>query len=201
MPLPAFGPHLSPDGNLMAVVEGKTVRLRSKRTDREFATLGGHAGNVTDVRFSPDSRLIMTESSADKVVRLWETNNGFPVLEVPRGDEFGFGSEFSPDSRWLVVKGNKVAGLWDLATRRRRVPFPATATAVFSPDSKWIALVPNSFADKQLYVYDVRSGKERAKIVPEEKPFRIQFTPDSRCLLGWGGDSIRVWTLRSVDVK
>jgi WD40 repeat protein len=61
----------SPDGKLLAVGAGKTVRLWDVAAGREVAVLRGHDGRVNCAAFSPDGRLLVS-GSEDRTARFWE---------------------------------------------------------------------------------------------------------------------------------
>ena len=105
------------------------------------AVLRGHRGPVTDVRVSPDGRLVIT-TSRDNDARVWDAETG-RLVHVLRGH---FGpletAAFSPDGRWIVTGGPTTAGLWDadlgaLVFFLRGHSVPVTAVA-FDPASSSI---------------------------------------------------------------
>ena len=76
-------PHtLSPDGLTLAVGgEDGSVRLLDLQTGKVRATAGRHDGAVTDLRFTPDSRMLVT-AGGDGRVNVWS------VTDATRIDTF-----------------------------------------------------------------------------------------------------------------
>ncbi|GAB1824475.1 hypothetical protein HerbRD11066_76390 [Herbidospora sp. RD11066] len=137
---------LGPDGRTLALTYGAEVELWDNQTRQRTGRLGGHAGDVRAVAFSPDGRLLAT-GGADRVIRLWD-----PVKAAPAGPALlGHTGDvlsvaFSPDGSVLASgDASGVIRFWDVASGRPlgtyhgRAPadgapaFAASALA-FSPD-------------------------------------------------------------------
>lgn len=105
------------------ILTGRTLALAFSRDDRSLAagsayidpniliwdvasrrivkTLGGHAGYITHLAFSPDGQMLVS-ASADQTVRLWHTKDwsAAPVL-MGHTDEV-WSARFSPDGKQIV---------------------------------------------------------------------------------------------------
>jgi WD40 repeat protein len=110
-------------------------------TGKLLHRLPGHRSLVTDVEFSPDSRLLVTASD-DHDARTWDVASGH-LLHVLRGHFFAVRTaSFSPTGRWIVTSSQFTGGLWDAVTGRLVLYLqghtrPLTGAA-FSPDGNWI---------------------------------------------------------------
>ena len=121
------------------------------------ARLGGHAGDLTDLAFSPAGTRLVT-TSVDRDARLWRARTG-ERLRVLRG-HFGtvFSASFSPDGRWIVTAGPGSGGLWRADTGRLllylRGHTKPLAAARFDASGRWIATAGRD-GDMRLYRCDV----------------------------------------------
>ena len=130
----------SPDSAQLATAgSDQVLRLWDVATQREVATLMGHADRVTGVAFSPDGQTLAT-SSADHTVMLWSVA-GQKSAEVI--SEVWSPHRLSPDGKTLAVsdssKGSGRVLLWDVATRRRiklSEPGESLVPEFFSGDSQ-----------------------------------------------------------------
>jgi WD40 repeat protein len=185
---PAGQPGLDADGDPLpagAVARLGTARLR-------------HAGRITDLRFTPDGKALLSASN-DGSVRLWDAATG---RELRRwlGDNAGC---FSPDGKLLATWG-KTAHVWDVATGQELPWSPAKdkekdlfwdVEAQFSHDGSYLALVgqlrsgqPSDAAPAVVYqVWQVATGKRLLRVVEPQKQYCGRMTwflrPDGTLLV------------------
>jgi WD40 repeat protein len=120
-----------------------TVRLWSATSHRPLRVLGGHEGEVTRVRFSPDGTTLVT-AGADGTARLWRVSG--ELLHVLRGHTRALtDARFDSRGRRLVTTSAGDARnviLWDVETGRPvhfLVGHYSTVTSAdFSSDDRWI---------------------------------------------------------------
>ena len=110
---PPPSPQLSPDGRLIALLEGPmSIGLRDSRSGRLLKTLRGHVGPVNCFAFSPDSRRLITGSD-DGTTRVWDadTETRFGDLRPIARYRYAKKILFSPDGRRVLVldKGDRVS--------------------------------------------------------------------------------------------
>ncbi|HEX6185160.1 MAG TPA: hypothetical protein VFZ44_14845 [Pyrinomonadaceae bacterium] len=148
---------LTGDGKTLFVDKGDGVELWDMASRRRLRSIDKDPA-LTATAISPDGRLIALGGEKSSAVRLVDANTGQEVQrlgderEPENPDEAPEGAvsvlKFSPDSATLAVgtqlvseKPTEVA-LWDVASRRRKAGFEATATITsiaFSPTGGTVA--------------------------------------------------------------
>jgi WD40 repeat protein len=107
-------------------------------------TLRGHSERVWSVAFSPDGMRIVSSSSVDPTIKVWDAVSGDEVLTL-HGDGPAMGVAFSPDGKRIISGG--MAGtvkVWDSATGAELMTLivgneVGVSSVAFSPDGKTIA--------------------------------------------------------------
>lgn len=111
---------------------------------------------------SPDGKLLFI-SAMDGVGRLWDFQNGKPLLLLEGPKESIFGAVFSPDSKLLLTYGgydDKTGRLWDVQTGKvihilEKYKFCGSCAA-FSPDGKLML----TSGDLTVSMWNVETGKQ-----------------------------------------
>jgi WD40 repeat protein/tRNA A-37 threonylcarbamoyl transferase component Bud32 len=162
---------LSPDGRLVVTGGGDSrfqtrpgaVKVWEAATGRLRHNLAGHAGLVSDVAFSPDSKLIASASRVIDImgdfraaagtstptgdVKLWDADDGKLVRTIPGGLA---SVAFSPDGRRLATAAPGGVKVWDVTTGTELAALggqPGNVSVVrFSPDGKRLVTRGSQFA-------------------------------------------------------
>lgn len=192
----------SPDGKIILTgcggfpgvltPEGE-ARLWDASTLRTIGQPLGHPGTVIATTFSPDSRTILTLSSHDGMVRLWEVATRPPIQPIgeplPHGKPVATAT-FSPDGKTVVTgssdeeigMGRMTYSLWEAATGRATGPAidnQGRLTAI-SPDGRKILITD----DRTVRLWDAWSGKPLGQpLLHQGRVWDALFSPDGKIVL------------------
>ncbi len=74
----------------------------------------GHAEAISDCRFSPDGKIVVTNGGEEKNVKIWETRTGKLLATFDHADKVT-SVTFSPDGKYLLTTGHDHhAKVWDI---------------------------------------------------------------------------------------
>jgi eukaryotic-like serine/threonine-protein kinase len=143
----------SPDGRTLASSVGgpeAEVKLWDVSGRQESFALGGHEGEVYQVAYATDGKLLATVSYGK--LKLWDAATGQEraILKGVWAERVAF----SPDRRTLAVGAQQQVQLWDLPTGKLRRTFrvwppginPDIGLLRFSPDGKRLVVKGGRFS-------------------------------------------------------
>jgi len=227
---PGNDPHVaqlltaSPNGRLLAFTEiNGSVVIRDARSFRTSRTLNTGRGAPNALAFSPDSRLLATEThlggpSPDckgPRIELWDVRTGAMLGRLPipgpaiagasNSGQFGPGGlcvdvealAFSPNGK-LLAGGFDTgqAFLWNVQSRRLETSFragPSTLGVAFSPDGRMLAVAEGA----ETAVWNLADRRKLYTVNVDDgygASKALAFSPDGRSLATGGGNGIvKLW--------
>ncbi|HEV3262566.1 MAG TPA: sigma-70 family RNA polymerase sigma factor [Gemmataceae bacterium] len=185
------GKHIASSGYM-----DESVRLWDAATGKQLYKLPRpQLGRFFAVAFSPDSRTLVAGGEG-AVIRRWEVATGqeLPPLSTAERN-WPQSLAFSPDGVLLAMAGDKAVRLWEVATRKERVPITVPdgpGHVAFSPDGKALVTGGN---DRTVRLWELASGKPRWAGKGHKEPiFSVAFSPDGKTVLSGGWDrTVRLW--------
>jgi WD40 repeat protein len=160
-----WGIALSPDGKVLAAVEGRSNTLRhlDAATGREVSLFQGEDHSCYCFAVSPDSRSVATAGASNEV-RIWDAATG---KERHRWacPQFISRIAFSPDGKTLAVGGSGMIRFRSVASGREVAPVPALPGEVvglaFSADGDTLA---TGSVDGSVGLWDAKTGAARVPV-------------------------------------
>ena len=204
------GAAFSPNGKLLATVDGGTVRLWNPVTRQPVGTplhVTSRRNGVSAVAFSPNGKLLATVDGG--TVRLWNPVTRQPVgtpLHVTSRRNWVSAVAFSPNGKLLAtVDGDATMRVWNPVTAQRvGVPIHARPEGgywgglekvAFSPNSKLLAS-PDGGAVRLWNPLTGRPVGEplRAETGLYAGVYDVAFSPNGKLLASAGSDGIvQLW--------
>ncbi len=168
----------SPEGALLAFLQGTTVRLWDVATQKQVATLDhGQA-----VAFSRDGTLAI---GAQNYTTLWNVANGKKKKIATLDGGVFTALTFSANGALLAAATESTVRLWDVATRKEVAALDMVwvTSLAFSPDGTTLAFV-SGHPDPTIRLWDVATQKQVATLDHGRLPWptSVVFSPDGTTL-------------------
>ena len=207
----------SVDGKLLALADEKEATLLdfSKLTELSEERVGkagrrrlpphpalvrrfeDFEGDVTQVVFSPDDRLLATGDRSGNIL-LWDFRTGENVAtldtEMVRVDRICF----SPEGERLVAVGSKTGQIWNVATGKLVSKLVGHLEGIrgvaFAVDGTRIA---TGSADKTVRIWDAETAAQLCKLEVEGSVFSVGFSPSGDRLAATHSEGVSIWQNRS----
>ena len=155
----------------------------------DMMVLRGHTSGVTGVRFSPDSRWIVS-SSLDGTVRLWSWPGGRSMRVLHGGGEL-YDVAVSRDGQLIVAVGvTRNVIVWRSATGgvARRLELPVRSLSLTFAGANGLAV---GSSDGKIRLIDLGTGHVEREIQAGPEVFALAVSPDGRHLAS--GLPLAVW--------
>ena len=187
--------RISSNGKLFAkATHAGTLHLMEVETGRILDSVFQHGGQLNDVTFTLDDRL-MASASDDHTAKIWDIETG-QMLHTLTHDFRVDSCRFSPDGRKLLTGSSDfTARIWDVATGQ---PIGATmvhqgevGSAAISPDGTRIL---TSARDATARIWDAATGAALVPPMVHDSALReANFSPDGRLAITVDHDGLQVW--------
>jgi WD40 repeat protein len=195
----------------MKAAEGAGVQVWETASGERDIPMGGHAGGVKAVAFSPNGKTLATAGN-DGTVRLCSPYTGKERLKLVGGKGAVEAIAFSPDSELIAATGqDEKVWLWRVESGERlfevKGPRGWGLSLAFSPDGRTLA--STSFQDtvydqagarlpaRTVRLWEVATGKERAQFEGHQgTAHALAFFANGTGLISGGADgTVLLWDL------
>lgn len=199
----------SADGKLFAAASDRgDVFLWTVGSWRLHKTVLTRRGDTSDLSFSPDSTKLAY--SSDSAAILYDIPSG-KVTVMATGDRFGNsfnGISFSPDSKFVIVCGDKKIQVWDVERQQMAKVFVTTTFGFFgrlSPDGLHLIEGGGSiYGPKSVQIWNFSDGRKINNLTDFRSGlFALAISHSGKLFAVAGGDyggegSVSLWNLEDV---
>ncbi len=197
-------PAISPDNNLLAAIDFRTIRVWHRETGTELFQLNSNTPLFRgQMLFSPNGQKFAVLASHNKP-QIWDvaTQNDITPANIQPAEVFAF----SPDSTTVAIASHDEMHLWKLNAEAEDVHTPLNAellgfgeSLTFSPDGKILI----GYQRRNLKLIDVETGNQEAlSTMHTEHIEAIVFSHDGKTLATASMDgTILLWDWEKISIK
>lgn len=169
------------------------VTILNPKTWKEIRTMDGHVTAINSLALSVDGSMLVASGHCG--IGIWDATR-LELLQNIKSDDIT-ALALSPQKDVLAIASNdKSIKLWDIASRRYRIPLVGHSAAVkciaFNPDG---TLLASGGDDNTIKLWDIATGKEKHTFAGHIDFVRaITFSPDGKLLASGSRDTtIKLW--------
>lgn len=176
---------ISKDGKIFAIASQENVIVSRLSDGKTIHTLKGHNGEVNDVAISPDGNFLVSVSSSDRSIRVWDLLRSGELLKTIK-NQVGIpvSVDFTPDGAMFITGGieqDRTFKFWDVTSLKLLKTSPQqpgfiNSITITDNGSKLVAAVRNLVRS-----WDLKTGKQLMSVKgPNLEINMIAVSPDNR---------------------
>jgi WD40 repeat protein len=167
------------------------------KLERELRAPGGGADRYYLSAVSPDGSLVAAIDLLGAMARVWRTDRGDLVAELPNDGRKYPAIAFSADGRWLATGGGDDVRVFDTANWRRALTLTGAKIGAFAFDPARARIVIGSRDDAAIYA--IPDGKLVRRLREGGAPVdAVAFSPDGAEVVTVGRDGVeQIWAAAS----
>jgi len=190
----------SPSGStILAGYSDGVARIWDLKSQEVIQSLKGHEGPVKSVAFFRDGVRVLTGSTSDFFVRMWDGSTGkmlkrFPCKAIPDG------VTLTPDEQSFIVCEFRDVALWDIASEKSLKKFENDACRVESLAflAKGARFVSCGFGG--VYLWDIAGAKLLQKLGELEGCQSLAVSSDGDRMLVGGINRMELWDMKALKL-
>lgn len=188
---------IAPDGKILAVGGYQAVKLWHTDKWGSLPTLKSDEGYIQSMRFSPDSKLLVT-GNVEGIIEVWNTTTWQKQTSFKSHKDSVERLEFSPDGKTLITASNDgTIKLWNTAIWQEQATLKSTEYSpvwAFSLDSKSLALATK---DNSVQLWDLAKFQRISTFEGHtDSVLALAFSPDSqRLVTGSADETVKLWNV------
>ncbi len=187
--------RLSPDGSRIATASfDGTARIWDAGTSRQLGPPLQHASTVNEIEFSRNGKLLVT-ASADMTVSLWDALTGQLILPKIKQDAEVDSASFSDDNRYILVRTQKMATVYDLRGTKVWDSKPDEGRLIsvrFFRNGQSVFLVRQTEQQSTIQVHDTETGYLR-NVFNIPRMTHADVSEDGSCIATISGAKVFLW--------
>ena len=173
------------------------VEIREVTSGRKVATLDGNFGFVTDAKFAPDSKSIVT-SGSDGISYVWELPSG---KQVRKFTDVTCEPALSPDGKTIAMCNKNAIKLWDVEKNIEIARLHGHTSEIkaisFSPDGKKLASGGGP-QDNTVRIWNVPNETRGVLRGHKAKVGNVAFSNDGKLLASASDDkTAKIWEVET----
>ncbi len=190
------------DGRFLAArcEEPDIVLCEPSRGDRG-RPLGLPVRRASDLKVSPDGRILAVSSFDSPDILLWDIDSGRERMTLRGHWSSVTRLAFAPDGRSLAssARDERAIRIWELATGRLErcleMPNSSNRSVAYSPDGRLLSVA--STIERPVRICEVGTGREVMTLAGHcQNVVALDFSPDGRVLATASGDgTVGLWSI------